>query len=134
MRKHSIKNNRINHEVKKEISRIIESELHDPRVKPMTSVTSVDVATDLKTAKIYISVLGSEEDKQETIEGLNSGKAFIRSLVARNVNLRNTPELEFILDESIEYAINMSKLIDEVNHEDEVSNNDTEDLEDVDKE
>ena len=66
MRKNSIKSNRINHEVKKEISSIIEIDLHDPRIKPMTSVVSVDVETDLKAAKIYVSVLGNEEDKKST--------------------------------------------------------------------
>ncbi len=126
MRKNSIKNNRINQEVKREISRIIEMELNDPRIKPMTSILSVDVATDLKTAKIYISVLGSEEDKEDTLEGLNSASSYIRSLVAKNVNLRNTPELEFRLDDSIEYAINISKLIDEVNHDDKDDNDDKE--------
>ena len=81
MRKNSIKNNRINQEVKKEISRIIELELHDPRIRPMTSVMSVEVETDLKTAKVYVSVLGNEEDKQSTLEGLKSAAPFIRSRV-----------------------------------------------------
>ncbi len=118
MRKNSIKNNRINNEVKKELSRIIEMELHDPRIKPMTSVMSVEVAPDLKVASVYVSVLGSDEDKQETLAGLDSAKSFIRSLIAKNINLRNTPELSFFLDESIEYGINMSKLIDKVKKQD----------------
>lgn len=117
MRKNSIKSNRINHEVKKEISSIIEIDLHDPRIKPMTSVVSVDVETDLKAAKIYVSVLGNEEDKKSTIEGLKSAAPFVRGRLAKNLNLRNTPELNFILDESIEYGVNMSKLINEVNYE-----------------
>lgn len=118
MRKNSIKNNRINQEVKRELSNIIEQELKDPRIKPMTTVMSVEVTTDLKEAKVFVSVLGNEEDKKSTLEGLNSAMPFIRSLIAKNINLRNTPELEFILDETIEYAINISKLIDEVNHSD----------------
>ncbi len=117
MRKNSIKSNRINHEVKKEISSIIEIDLHDPRIKPMTSVVSVDVETDLKAAKIYVSVLGNEEDKKSTIEGLKSAAPFVRGRLAKNLNLRNTPELNFILDESIEYGVNMSKLINQVNYE-----------------
>lgn len=119
MRKNSIKNNRINQEVKKEISRIIELELHDPRIRPMTSVMSVEVETDLKTAKVYVSVLGNEEDKQSTLEGLKSAAPFIRSRVAKSINLRNTPELNFLLDESIEYAMNMSKLMSEIKHKDD---------------
>lgn len=124
MRKNSIKNNRINHEVKKEIGRIIEMELQDPRIKPMTSVVSVEVETDLKTAKVYVSVLGSEEEKKSTIEGLTKAAPYIRNLVAKNINLRNTPELNFILDESIEYGMNMSKLIDELNREDKEEHKD----------
>lgn len=114
MRKNSIKNNRINQEVKRELGRIIEMELRDPRIKPMTSVMAVEVATDLKTAKAFISVLGNNEEKDSTLEGLNSAAPFIRGLIAKNINLRNTPEIDFILDESIEYGVNMSRRIDEV--------------------
>ncbi|NLJ90727.1 MAG: 30S ribosome-binding factor RbfA [Clostridiales bacterium] len=114
MRKNSIKNNRINNEVKKELSRIIEIELHDPRIKPMTSVVHVEVAPDLKTSKVYVSVFGNDDEKQSTIEGLNSAAPYIRSLIAKNVNLRNTPELKFILDESIEYGVSISKKIDDI--------------------
>lgn len=114
MRKNSIKNNRINQEVKRELSRIIEMELHDPRIKPMTTVVDVEVAPDLKTSKVYISVLGNDEDKQSTIEGLSSAAPYIRSLLAKNINLRNTPELKFILDQSIEYGVNISRKIDDI--------------------
>lgn len=115
MRKNSIKYNRVNHEVKKELGQIIEMELKDPRIKSMTSVVSVDITPDLKYAKVYVSVFGNKEEKESTIEGLKSAAPFIRGLLAKNINLRNTPELDFILDESIEYGVNMSKLIDEVN-------------------
>lgn len=115
MRKNSIKNTRINAEVQRELSTIIR-ELKDPRVGIMTTVTDVEVATDLKTCKVYISVLGDETKKAETLEGLNSAKGFIRRELARTINLRNTPEIQFILDESIEYGMKISKLIDEVNH------------------
>jgi ribosome-binding factor A len=91
-------------------------ELKDPRVGMMTTVTAVEVAPDLKTCKAFISVLGNDEAKKETLEGLNSAKGFIRRELAHTVNLRNTPEIRFILDESIEYGMKMSKLIDEVNH------------------
>lgn len=114
MRKNSVKNTRINGEVLKELSNIIRSEIKDPRINPMTSVVSVEVAPDLKTCKAYISVLGDEKSQQDTIAGLKSAEGYIRRELARTVNLRNTPEIKFILDQSIEYGINMSKLIDEV--------------------
>lgn len=114
MRKNSIKNTRINGEVQRELSTIIR-ELKDPRIGIMTSVMDVDVTPDLKFCKVYISVLGDEQAKADTLAGLKSASGFIRRELARTVNLRNTPELRFIIDESIEYGMKMSKLIDEVN-------------------
>lgn len=115
MRKNSIKNTRINNEVHKELSNIIRSEIKDPRINPMTSVVAVNVSPDLKTCKAYISVLGDVESQQDTIKGLKSAEGYIRNLLAKNINLRNTPEITFVLDQSIEYGVNMSRLIDEVN-------------------
>ena len=115
MRKNSIKNTRINGEVQKELSTIIRNEIKDPRIHPMTSVMAVEVAPDLKTCKAYISVLGEKEAKEATIKGLKSAEGYIRRQLARNLNLRNTPEIRFVLDESIEYGVNMSKKIDEIN-------------------
>ena len=115
MIKNSIKNTRINGEVMKELSTIIRQEIKDPRIHMMTSVTSVEVAPDLKTCKAYISVLGNDKEKNDTIVGLRSGEGYIRRLLAKRLNLRNTPEIQFKLDESIEYGVNMSRLIDEVN-------------------
>lgn len=80
----------------------------------MTSVTGAAVAPDLKTCKVYISVLGEEKAKADTLSGLRSAEGYIRRMLAKNLNLRNTPELTFVLDESIEYGVNMSKLIDTV--------------------
>ena len=114
MRKNSIKNTRINGEVQKELSSIIRNEIKDPRINPMTSVVTVEVAPDLKTCKAYISVLGDAESQKNTILGLKSAEGFIRSKLAKSVNLRNTPVITFILDQSIEYGVNMSKLIDSV--------------------
>jgi len=114
MRKNSIKNTRINQEVQKELSVLISQELKDPRVNPMTSVVACEVAPDLKTAKVYISVLGDEQSQKATMTGLKSAASFLRSELARRINLRNTPELKFIGDQSIEYGVNMSKLIDDV--------------------
>ena len=118
MRKNNIKNTRINGEVQKELSTIIRNEIKDPRIHPMTSVMAVEVAPDLKTCKAYISVLGEKEAKEATIKGLNSAEGYIRRQLAKNLNLRNTPEIRFILDESIEYGVNMSKLIDDVTKKD----------------
>lgn len=123
MRKNSVKNTRINGEVLKELGNIIRSEIKDPRINPMTSVVSVEVAPDLKTCKAYISVLGDEQSQKDTITGLKSAEGYIRRELARTVNLRNTPEIKFILDQSIEYGINMSKLIDEVTQKDSDSHN-----------
>ena len=85
----------------------------------MTSVVSVEVAPDLKTCKAWISVLGNEQSQKDTLQGLKSAEGFIRNQLARKINLRNTPEIRFILDQSIEYGVNMSKRIDDVNREDE---------------
>ena len=115
MRKNSIKNTRINQEVQKELSMLISRELKDPRINPMTSIVNVEVAPDLKTAKVYISVLGNEESQKDTLKGLKSAAPFLRGQLARSINLRNTPELLFVVDQSIEYGVKMSRLIDEVN-------------------
>lgn len=114
MQKNSMKNMRINGEVQRELSNIIRSEVKDPRIAPMTSVVAVEVAPDLKTCKAYISVFGDEEAQNNTIKGLNSAEGYIRHVLAKSINLRNTPEIRFILDQSIEYGVNMSKKIDEV--------------------
>ena len=119
MRKNSMKNTRINGEVQKELSTIIRNEIKDPRIHPMTSVMAVEVAPDLKTCKAYISVLGEKEAKEATIKGLKSAEGYIRRQLAHNMNLRNTPEIRFILDESIEYGVTMSKLIDDIAKKDQ---------------
>lgn len=115
MRKNSIKNTRINMEVQRELSEIIRTEIKDPRVsKALITVVMVEVTPDLKYCKAYVSVLGGEETAKAALEGLKSAVGYIRRALASRINLRNTPELKFILDQSIEYGVNMSKLIDEV--------------------
>lgn len=118
MRKNSSKNIRINSEVLRELSNIIRKDIKDPRINPMTSVVSVDVAPDLKTCKAYISVLGDEQSQKDTLAGLVSAEGYIRRQLARTVNLRNTPEIKFVIDQSIEYGVKMSKLIDDVTRAD----------------
>ena len=117
MRKNSTKNNRINSEVQKALSSILRT-VKDPRVDPLVSVTEVIVAPDLKTCKVYVSVLSDEG--AETIKGLESAEGYIRHELAREVNLRNTPELTFVLDTSISYGAHMSKRIEEVMAEDDL--------------
>lgn len=114
MRKNSVKNTRINQEVMKELSVLIRTELKDPRINPlMTSIVACEVAPDLKTAKIYVSVLGDEQAQTDTVKGLKSAAPFLRSKLAKTLNLRNTPQLFFTVDQSIEYGVRMSKLIDD---------------------
>ena len=119
MRKNSIKNTRVSGEVQKVLSEIIRGEIKDPRISPLTSVVQVYVAPDLKTCKAFISVLGDEEAQKNTLEGLKSAVGYISRQLARELNLRNTPEITFVLDQSIEYGVNMSKLIDKVVKSDE---------------
>ncbi|MBE5945951.1 MAG: 30S ribosome-binding factor RbfA [Lachnospiraceae bacterium] len=114
MKKTSHKNQRVNGEVMRELSRIISMEIKDPRINPMTSVTDVIVTPDLKYCKAFISVLGDKESADETLEGLRNASGYIRRELARSINLRNTPEITFVVDNSIEYGIAMSKKIDEV--------------------
>ncbi|MCR4690284.1 MAG: 30S ribosome-binding factor RbfA [Lachnospiraceae bacterium] len=113
MRKNSVKNTRIDAEVQRELASIIR-DLKDPRISPMTSITSVAVTPDLKQCKAYISVLGDDEELARTVEGLKSAEGFVRRELASRINLRNTPQIQFVGDASIAYGINMSKKIDEV--------------------
>ena len=113
MRKNSNKNTRINAEVQKELANIIRGEIKDPRVSLMTSVVAVEVAPDLKTCKAWISVFGEQNSIDDTVRGLQSAEGFIRRELAHRINLRNTPEITFIVDESIAYGVRMSKLIDD---------------------
>lgn len=114
MRKNSIKNTKINGEVQRELSNIIRNDIKDPRIHPMTTVVAVEVTPDLKYCRAFISVLGDEEAQKNTITGLKNATPYIRRQLAQTVNLRNTPEIKFILDQSIEYGVNMTRLIDDV--------------------
>ena len=90
-------------------------EVKDPRVNPVrTTITKLEVTKDLKYCKVYISVLDNDVAKAECIRGLESAKGFIRKSLADSLNLRNTPEISFTLDNSIEYGVEMSKKIDEI--------------------
>ena len=115
MRKNSIKNTRINNEVQRVLANIIRGEIKDPRISPLTSVVAVQVAPDLKTAKVWISTLGDEQAQAETLAGLKSAEGYIKNCLAKEINLRNTPQLTFVMDQSIAYGVDMTRKIDEVN-------------------
>lgn len=103
------------------LAEIIRGESKDPRISPWTSVVAVEVAPDLKSCKAWISVLGDEEARENTLQGLKSAEGFIRRQLAKTINLRNTPEITFVMDQSIEYGVNMSRRIDEVIASDEAN-------------
>ena len=124
MRKNSMKNTRINGEVQRVLAEVIRGEIKDPRISPLTSVIAVEVAPDLKTCKAWISVYGDEQAKKDTLAGLKSAEGYIKNQLAKQINLRNTPEIHFIVDESIAYGVRMSKLIDDVIKNDEEGNKD----------
>lgn len=116
MRKNSMKNTRINGEVQRVLAEVIRGEIKDPRISPLTSVLAVEVAPDLKTCKAWISVYGDDQAQADTLAGLKSAEGYIKNQLARRINLRNTPEIRFIVDQSIAYGVKMSKLIDDVNN------------------
>lgn len=105
---------RINDEIMKELSQIIRGELKDPRIGAMTSVIRAETTQDLKYCKVFVSVLGGAEEKENVMKGLKNAAGFMRRLIAQRINLRYTPELIFKLDESAEYAIRMDQLIDQI--------------------
>ena len=112
---------RINDEVQRELANIIRTEVKHPRIGALTSVIRVETTTDLKYCKVFVSVLGNDEEKESVMKGLKNAKGFIRHLLAERVNLRNTPELIFKLDDSVEYAVRMSQLIDQISQKDEAN-------------
>ncbi len=117
MRKHSVKNERINAEMQKELSRILREEVKDPRIPVMISVVAAEVAPDLKTCKAYISALGDDKVIEDTKAALGKAAGFIRRELAHSLNLRITPEITYCMDQSIEYGVTMSHKIDVVMEE-----------------
>ncbi len=104
---------RISEEVKRELSAIIR-ELKDPRLPVMVTVVAVKVTKDLKFAKAYISVMGSDEVKSGALAALKSASGFIRREVGHRLNLRNTPEFSFVIDDSIEYGAHINEILREL--------------------
>jgi len=114
---------RISEEIKREVGNIIQGELKDPRLPEFTSVTSVQVSRDLRYAKVYVSILGSEKEKVAALQGLKSAAGFIRHEIGKRIKLRYTPEFQFELDNSIEHGVYINKLINEVVKDDKGDNN-----------
>lgn len=115
MKKGSNRITRINDEVQHELANIIRTEVKDPRIGAMTTVVRAEVTPDLKFCKAYISVFGNAEEKESVMKGLDNANGFIRHLLAERVNLRYTPQLIFKLDDSVEYAVKIHKIIDDLN-------------------
>lgn len=111
--------NRISGEVKKALSEILYNGLKDPRVTNMTTITDVKVTKDLSYVNIYISVLGDTKEKEDSLKGLRNAKGFIRSEIARKVDLRHVPEPIFHLDETLEHATHITELINKVKREED---------------
>lgn len=105
---------RISEEVRRELSEIVQNELKDPRLPRLTSITSVDVTKDLRYAKVFISVLGTDEEKKNAIKALKNAAGYIRREIGHRMQIRYTPEFHFELDTSIEHGIHMSQLINSV--------------------
>ncbi len=106
---------RLAEEIKKIVSSIIRNELRDPRVSPMTSIVEVDLTRDLRHVNIYVSILGDNEEKEETMEGLTRASGFIRREIGKRIKARYTPEVTFKLDNSIERGVYMYNVITKVN-------------------
>lgn len=109
---------RINTLIRREISELIQHELRDPRLDEFIGVTEVDTSPDLKIAKIYISAMSGQQEEQKILGILNSAAGFLRTALANKVNLRYTPELHFLWDNSIEHGDKILRLIDEVTQKD----------------
>jgi ribosome-binding factor A len=109
---------RINQEIKKELSSLIKNQLKDPRISELMSITDVKVTNDLRYAKVYISVYGENEKQQETIKGLESSAGFLRREVGKNIKLRYTPELLFEVDNSIQYGMHIDSIIKDIKKND----------------
>ena len=106
--------NRINELIRMELGSLILTELRDPRLSQIVSITTVDVSADLGSAKIYVSIMGSSEDKRESLKGLWAASGFLRRELGRKVTLRSIPELRFLLDDSIEEGAKVVDLLREV--------------------
>src|SRR5690625_4263062 len=111
-----LRTSRVAEQMKKEIGEIVNQKLKDPRIGFVT-VTDVDVTNDLQQATVYISVLGDETEKNETLEGLDKAKGFVRSEVGKRIRLRKLPEITFTFDEAHEYGNRIDSILRKLNKE-----------------
>ncbi|HSW35107.1 MAG TPA: 30S ribosome-binding factor RbfA [Candidatus Limnocylindrales bacterium] len=102
---------RVGEQIKKDISQIIRTQIKDPRVADLTSITEVEMTRDLRYATVYVSIYGSAEEKNETILALRRAAGYIRGEIGRRIRLRYTPEINFLLDNSMEYGAHIDKVI-----------------------
>ncbi|MCG7407449.1 30S ribosome-binding factor RbfA [Paenibacillus sp. ACRRX] len=108
-----IRTGRVGEQIKKELSLLIQTELKDPRIGFLT-VTGVDVTNDLSLAKVYLSVLGDEEARENSLKALDKANGYLRSELGKRIRFRHTPELVFKLDTSIEYGSRIERLLNDV--------------------
>jgi ribosome-binding factor A len=113
---------RVNDEILKETALIIRGELKDPRLQSMITVTRVNTTNDLKYCKIYVSIMGTEEEKAAAYEALKNSAGFIRKQIAARINLRSTPEISFIEDTSLDEGYRMGKILDTLKQRDSSEN------------
>ena len=105
---------RVGEQIKKELSQILQSELKDPRVGFIT-VTGVDVTNDLSLAKVFLSVMGTDQQKEDTLKAIGKATGFVRTELGKRIRLRKTPELQFQFDASIEYGSRIDQLLNKIN-------------------
>ncbi|CAH0212620.1 Ribosome-binding factor A [Peribacillus sp. Bi96] len=121
----SLRSNRVGEQMKKELSEIIGRKIKDPRIGFVT-VTDVEVTGDLQQATVFISVLGDQEQREKTLQGLAKAKGFMRSEIGQRIRLRKTPELFFEFDESVDYGNRIESLISQINSEEKPAEKDEE--------
>lgn len=112
----SIKTERVNAELKKQIGSIISENLNDPRVKGLVSVVKVDCDGELDQAKVYLSILGADGVEADVVKAIQSAEGFVKSILKGRVRIRAIPRLKFILDDSISYGVKISQILSEINH------------------
>lgn len=105
---------RISEEIRKEVSSIIRNNVKDPRISNMATIVKVVTSSDLSTAKLYVSVLGSDEERESSMLGLKKAAGYIRKELGKRLDIRHIPDLVFILDKSIDYSIEIAKKLEEI--------------------
>lgn len=113
---------RINEEIRKELSQIIQYEIKDPRLASLISVTKVDVTKDLRYAKVFVSIFGNEKEKKESMDALKHSAGFMRREIGQRVNLRYTPQLIMELDNTIENGMHISAILNKIKEREEHDN------------